>query len=179
MFHALKSSRMLWLAIGLIGGLILGGVWPESPLHAVATDRYDTFAMATGPLDEEVEAVYFLDFLTGDLTAVVLGRAGNEFTAFYHANVLNDLGIDPSKNPHFMLVTGMHNLRRGAARMQPSASLVYVAEITTGKVAAYATPWNKAAHAAGQRIGVGPIGNQPGALRNRTRIGWLASYCLF
>ena len=152
MFGVLRYNRGVWLGIGLIGGLILGNFWPESPLHAVATDRYDTFAMATGPVDEEVEAVYFLDFLTGDLNAVVLGRTGTAFTAFYRYNVLNDLGVDPAKNPHYMMVTGMHNLRRGGARMLPSLSVVYVAEITTGTVAAYAIPWNKGAHAAGQVV---------------------------
>ena len=47
-------------------GLVLTGFLPDTPLHAVSTDRTDTFAMATGPVDSEVEAVYFLDFLTGD-----------------------------------------------------------------------------------------------------------------
>ena len=55
----------------------------------------------------ETEAVYFLDFLTGNLSAVVLGRQGNGFTAFYQYNVLNDLGVDPARNPRFMMVTGM------------------------------------------------------------------------
>ena len=56
------------------GGLVLSGLWPQTPLHATATDRSDTFAIATGAVDDDTEAVYFLDFLTGDLRAVVLGR---------------------------------------------------------------------------------------------------------
>jgi len=161
MFHTLANGRLAYLAVGLGLGLLLTllavGVWPTRPIAAVATDRYETFAMATGPVDEEVEAVYFLDFLTGDLRAVVLGKQGNRFTAFYTYNVLNDLGVDPSKNPRFMMVTGMANPRRGAARMQPSLAVVYVAEITTGQVAAYAIPWSKGDHAAGRIIGPAPL----------------------
>ena len=40
MFNALRYSRTVWLVVGLLGGLILGGFWPHTPLHAVATDRY-------------------------------------------------------------------------------------------------------------------------------------------
>ena len=49
-----RSRQYRWLiamGIGLVGGLILSGLWPHTPLYAVATDRVDTFAMATGPLD--------------------------------------------------------------------------------------------------------------------------------
>ena len=144
MFHALRYSRTTWLAVGLIGGLILGGFWPHTPLHAVATDRYDTFAIATGPLDEEVEAIFFLDFLTGDLRAAVLSKQG-VFNAFFeYNNVFGDLGVNPAKNPRFLMVTGMARMQRGGARISPGNAVVYVAEITTGKVAAYAVPWNAA-----------------------------------
>ncbi len=157
MFHTLRHNRLAWLGIGLVGGLILGGFWPESPYHAVATDRFETFAMATGPVDEDIEAVYFLDFLTGDLRAVVLSKQGNVFHAFFTYNVINDLGVDPSKNPRYMMVTGVADLRRGGARMQPSRAVVYVAEITSGRVAAYAIPWASSAHAANQQIGPMPL----------------------
>ena len=140
------------LMIGLVLGLVLGGLWSGGPMHAVATDRTDTFAMATGPVDDEIEAVFFLDFLTGELRAYVIGRQRAKFSAFFNRNVLADLGVDPSKNPKLMLVTGMSDFRRGAARMQPSRSIAYVAEVTSGRVAAYSIPWNSSMHAAGQPI---------------------------
>jgi len=144
MLHALTHNRFVWLAVGLIGGLILGGFWPQTPLHAVATDRYDTFAIATGPLDDEVEAVFFLDFLTGDLRAAVLGKTGIFNAFFEYNNVFADLGVNPAKNPKFLMVTGIARLQRAGQRMYPGNGIVYVAEITTGKVAAYAVPWNAA-----------------------------------
>ena len=143
MFHTLKHSRSAWLAIGLIAGLFVGGFWPQSPLHAVATDRNDTFAMATGLLDDEVEAVFFLDFLTGDLRATVLNRLG-QFNIFYEYNVMQDLQIAPGKNPRFLMTTGVADLQRRGGSMQFGRSVVYVAEVTTGNVAAYAVPWSTA-----------------------------------
>ncbi len=150
MFRRSLDSRFAWLAVGLIVGFVLSGLLPRAPIHAVATDRIDTFAIATGPVDSEFEAVYFLDFLTGDLRATVLGKNAGAFTAFFHYNVLQDLGVDPTKNPRFLMVTGMAALRRGGARLQPSLSVVYVAEVTTGNVAAYAIPWSPTMHTANQ-----------------------------
>ena len=105
-----RWKQYRWLvavAVGLLGGLALSGLWPHTPLYAVATDRTETFGMATGPVDTEVEAVYFLDFLTGDLRAVVLGKQPGTWTGFFQANVAADLGIDQQKNPKFMMVTGL------------------------------------------------------------------------
>jgi hypothetical protein len=158
----LASSRRAWgagIVLGLAVGLTLGGLWPNTPLHAVATDRLETFAMATGIVDADIEAVYFLDFLTGDLNAVVIGRGasptGFMVTGFYARNVLQDLNLDAGKNPKFLMATGLADLIRGGrtgSQIQPSRAVVYVAEVTTGQVAAYAIPWNANAHVRGQFV---------------------------
>ncbi len=150
MFSSFRRSRGAWLGLGLLIGLVIGGVFPDSPLHAVATDRYENFAIATGPVDDDIEAIYFLDFLTGDLKAAVLSIQVGKFRAFYTYNILQDLGVDPSKNPRYLMVTGVADLRRGTNRLRPAKAVVYVAEITSGKVAAYAIPWSREASAAGQ-----------------------------
>jgi hypothetical protein len=152
MSRTLSSSRIAWVVIGLVGGLVLAGFWPQCPLHAVSTDRCQTYAMASGALDEDVEAVYLLDFLTGDLRGAALNRQTGKFTAFFAENVVDELGVDPSKHPSYLMVTGMANLRRGGARLQPSMAVIYVAEVTTGRVAAYSVPWSPAAHAMGRPI---------------------------
>ncbi len=154
MLHSIQQRGGSWLAVGLLfgglGGLLLGLVWPTNEAHGVATDRYENFAIATGPLDGEVEAVYFLDFLTGDLKAAVLNINNGKFTAFFNYNILQDLGVDAAKNPRYLMVTGVADLRRiGGSNVQPSASVVYVAELTTGRIAAYAVPWNPALHKQG------------------------------
>jgi hypothetical protein len=148
------SIKFRWPAavgIGLVVGLLLSGFWPNTPLHAVSTDRVDTYAMATGPVDTDVEAVYFLDFLTGDLAALVLGKKPGGWSGFFRTNVSADLEVDPQKNPKYMMVTGVVGLRRaGGSRQQPSSSVCYVAEVNSGRVAAYAIPWSPPMYAAGQ-----------------------------
>ena len=144
MLHKSEHKWLGWLGIGLLGGLVLSGLMPNSPLHAVATDRTKTFAMATGLVDDDIEAVFFLDFLTGNLNATVLSRETGRFTVCYAHNVLNDLGIDRTKNPRYLMVTGQANLRQGLAPSQLGRVVVYVAELTSGRVAAYALLWSPA-----------------------------------
>ena len=147
----LLENRYYWLAAGLLLGLLLGGLWPQTPLHATATDRTDTFAIATGAVDEEVEAIYFLDYLTGDLRAAVLGR-NNKFQGAFQYNVLNDFKLPPDKTPKFMMITGISQTPRGGGAARMSHAVVYVAEITTGQCAVYGIPWLPSARAAGQPI---------------------------
>lgn len=91
--YVLRRGWPVWLVLGLIAGVMIGQFWPNTPLHAVATDRVDNYAIATGPVDEDMEAVFFLDFLTGTLKAAVLSRDSRtpKFRAFYEANINADL----------------------------------------------------------------------------------------
>jgi hypothetical protein len=128
-------------------------VWPNVPLHAVATDRTEGFAIATGYCDESVEAVYFLDFVTGDLTAAVVSKQNGRFNAFFTRNIVADLRINPLKPLRFLLTTGAADLRRtGGKNTIYSKSLVYVAELQSGNVGAYAIPWSSSAWTAGQTM---------------------------
>jgi hypothetical protein len=73
---------------------------------------------------------------------VVLGNSG-AWAGFYSTNVSADLHIDPQKNPKFLMVTGVVSMRRaGGTRTQPANSACYVAEITSGQVAAYTIQWS-------------------------------------
>ncbi len=152
-----RNARVLsiWL-FGLLAGfmasLLFGGYWPNVPLHAVSTDRVESMAIATGYCDESIEAVYFLDFLTGELSATVVAKQTGKFNAFYNRNVAVDLGVTGGHNPRYVMSTGMADLRRtGGHGVAPSRSLLYIAEATTGKVAAYAVPWSSSAWTTGQR----------------------------
>lgn len=145
MVNAFRFNSAAWLAAGVLVGLAAGRLLPHAPAHAMATDRQENFAIATGPVDEEMEAVFFLDFLTGELKAAVLSPITGKFNALYQAQIAGDLGVDASKNPKYLLVTGLAQLRRGGGQIQPGASVVYVAELTSGKVAAYAVPWSRGA----------------------------------
>jgi len=173
MAYVRRHSWIIWLALGAIGGLMAVGIWPHTPLHAVATDRAENFAMATGFVDDTTEAVFLLDFATGTLKGAVLSNQTRGFQAIYEANVLADLAasvnvlntkiklenvnrkkmgvparpdVQIPQTPRFMLVTGATDLRRGAARLRPGRSVVYVAETNTGIVMAYVIPWSPEQH---------------------------------
>lgn len=146
-----RSLRRRWsyLAAGLILGLIAGGLWPDSPAHAVATSQIESFAVCTAPIDDDGEGIFFLDYLTGDLRGAAINPNNGKFTAAFQANVTTDLGVDPTKGPKYLLVSGVQNFRRAAGSPQFGSSVIYVAELTTGKVVAYGIPWQKQARQQG------------------------------
>jgi hypothetical protein len=152
MFRLVPSKPWFLLGVGLLVGVVLGGFLPNAPLHAVATDRGETCAICTAPLDEEVEAIYFLDFLTGDLKAAALSPQTGKFTALYQTNVLQALGGDATKAPKYLITSGMIDIRRGSGRARFSKGVVYVTDQNTGRVAVFAIPWQREAVNAGQRV---------------------------
>ncbi|MFH1921902.1 MAG: hypothetical protein ABIP48_18710 [Planctomycetota bacterium] len=184
MAYLRKQYWAVWLAIGLLVGLMIGGIWPDTPLHAVSTDSTEHFAIATGFVDDGVEAVYFLDFLTGTLRAAVLSNQSRGFQARYEANINADLagivqlgasgmaaanaqrrkaGLPPlpqmeiPQSPRYLITTGVIDIRRGAAARQiPAQAVLYVAEVNTGIVLTYIIPWDRQAHNADLPAG-GPL----------------------
>ena len=81
-----------------------GGRWrPHAPLHASATHGQDSFAIATGEVDLNLEGIYFLDMITGELTGYVINPNNGKFTTLYKHNVLKDM-VELTK-PRFLMVT--------------------------------------------------------------------------
>jgi hypothetical protein len=165
--NQLFRSRAAYVGLGTVLGLVIGlnleGLWPAAPLHASATHGIDKFAIATGLVDNDVEALYFLDFLTGDMRAAVINPKTGKFNSFYTRNIAADFG-GAGRNSGYLMVTGSVNMPRGTNNFQYADSIVYVAEASTGVVAAYTIPWNSSMQAAGrmqygefQRLDVQPF----------------------
>jgi hypothetical protein len=145
---------------------MIAGLWPDTPLHAVATDRADTFALTTGFVAEDAEAVYYLDSLTGILRAAVLSNRTQGFQAMFETNIHADLAsviklksarggtaLQMPQNPNYMMVTGMNDIRRTPGqRRRPGLSALYVAEANTGIVLVYVVPWSSEMHSADQPL---------------------------
>ena len=148
------KTRSGYLGIGVVIGLIIGlnieGLWPNVPLHAAATHGIDKFAIATGLVDNTVEALYFLDFLTGDMRAAVINPKTGKFNAFFTRNIAADFQ-GAGRTSGYLMVTGAVNMPRGSNKFQYADSIVYVAEASTGQVAAYTVPWNSSLQAANGR----------------------------
>ncbi len=139
-----KSSlqRVAWVGAGLVFGLALSAMFSGPPIHATATSQQDSLVLATGPMDGQGEAVFCLDALTGDLKGWVLGNRGN-LAAMYGRNVLADLGVDLTKGPKFTLVTGNQQFQNSGGA-QWASCVVWVAELTSGKMIGYTMLWNQA-----------------------------------
>jgi len=143
------------LVLGLFAGLVLTGLWHGGPwqnvmVDASATHGQENWAIATGMIGNGIEGLYFLDYLTGDLRAVLLNRRTARFSGFYQYNIQNDFNLTASKNPKFLMVTGLVEVPRGRGPTQIGNSAIYIAEATTGQVNAYAIQWSSAMYAAGK-----------------------------
>ena len=152
MWEKLTDRRAVWLLAGLCLGLLTRGAWTETPALAVATDSDENGAIATGPLDDSLEGFFYLDFTTGELKGTALSPITRKFFANFRANVAHDLGVDLRRHPKFLLTTGSAMFRPGAGPVQPANAIVYVYELTSGKVAAYAVPWSQAQATTGAPI---------------------------
>ena len=141
------------LVLGVFVGMALTAGWlglgQGISVDAMATHGETNFAIATGYVDNGIEAFYFLDFLTGDVRAAVISRRTGEFSALFEYNVQADFGSQ-TKNPKYLMVTGEVGLPRMRKGPQLGSALVYVAEASSGQVFAYALPWSSAMTAAGK-----------------------------
>lgn len=176
MLGAIRHSRLVWLGIGLLVGVLIGSLCPHTPLHATSTDRSENIVMATGFIDDMIEAVFFLDSLTGVLRAAVPSQLRmQDYQAMWQANVGADMAtaiqmvnaaaakaggknaparpaIQAPQTPRFVMTTGLMDIRQGSARMRPSRCVVHVAEANTGIIMTYLLPWSMQMHSSNQPL---------------------------
>jgi hypothetical protein len=145
---SMTTNRGVWLAIGVLIGLVVGAMAPNAPLHASATHGEESFALATGEVDVGLEGIFFLDMVTGELTGYVINPNTRKFTTAYKHNILKDMG--ELNKPRFLMVTGTADLRQGPQPVRIGRSVIYVAEMNSGKFLAYGIPWAPARAATNQ-----------------------------
>lgn len=167
-----KRASVRW--VGVVAGVIAVGVvgfvagrWhhrhfgpatlvlPDIPLEAAASDSSDKFAIATGPVGGDVEGVFLLDPVQGELTCFVLGRrlgrptpagVGQVVAQFKTATVYDDLQITDTKSARLLMVTGISNFMGTSRTTRMGGAVVYIVDGSTGKFVAYGTPWNTSAY---------------------------------
>ncbi len=111
---------------------------PPEILKAAASHGSANMAIATGPVSEEAEGVFFLDYLTGDLQCWVYYPRNATFAGKFAGNVRGQL---PSgKNPEYLMVTGAINPGPTTSNTRQAACLLYVFDVNEGVFAAYAVP---------------------------------------
>ena len=144
-----SDRKLVWLTLGFAAGLAMASIWPHEPLQAASSDRNEKFAIITAPVTAGgglvggSEAVFVVDFLTGRLTGARLSRTrrnGTAFINFYYRNLAEDFHVNAGGEPYYAVTAGAAEIQsQGGAQWGQSA--LYVAELNSGKVGAYAIPY--------------------------------------
>ena len=164
-FAASSLATILFIAF-------LSGQWsrpttsqqlPPELLKATASHGSSTMAIATGPIDEESEGIFFLDYLSGDLQCWVYYPRTATFGAKFMTNVRSQL--PGGKNPEYLMVTGAAVTTGTTNNTRPAACLVYVMDVQEGVFAAYTLPWNRSTRNANQPQSGALVAVQGGKIR--------------
>ena len=150
-FFRCSAMHVGLVATGALVGLALGRPWFPERVQALTALADESFAVCTVPIGAGAEALFMLDFETGDLSGGVLGpTTPPRFAGAYKHNVLKDLGVKAgqAKNPKFLLVSGAADLQ-GNGNAQFASSVLYVTDSSTGTTVAYGIPGNAQQAAAG------------------------------
>lgn len=147
MHSRIGENRVIWLAGGVLLGLGIAYYWPHEPLRADQGDRNDKFGMLSVAATTAIaglpgtEAIFILDFVTGRLQGFYLAPNVGQFTQSYYRDVANDLKLDEkgAAQPVYAFVGGQGQVAGQQGTF--GAGLVYVAELTTGSLVAYAFPF--------------------------------------
>lgn len=138
MSNPVGDKRVTQLLLGLVAVLGIAALWPHEQIKASATDRDAQFAMATCAVNAvgNQEGIFVLDFLTGSLKGGILGTDG-QFQHFFYRDLPQDFKLDPKKQAHYCMITGGHQLSVQNAAVPPAPSIIYIGELTTGRIIAY------------------------------------------
>ena len=160
MIRRIFHSRLTRLMAGICTGLIISvGIaaalfqtlgyfeaarvqWLETRLQAAASQSGEAMAIATGPIEQGVEGIFVLDFISGDLTCGVMNPRTGQIGGLFKHNVVQDLGVEQGKKPKYLLVTGEFNVQTKLNNNRPASSIAYVADTASGRYVAYMLPWN-------------------------------------
>jgi hypothetical protein len=127
------AGQGLWLLMGiLIGGLAVA-FWlkPTQPVYA-NSDHYEDYIIATGACVVQprvpTDGVWLLDYKGGKLLGTVIDRVQGKIVGWAEVDLVNEFGIAPHSNVHFIMTTGIINQGQSA---------LYVAEVVSGKFGVY------------------------------------------
>lgn len=128
------THRFSLLIVGLVMGLGISFYWPHEPLKANATSL-EKFSLCTAPTQiNQSDAVFVLDSVTGRLIGAVHNMQTGTFNQVWTRSVAADFGV--VENAQYLMTSGFLRVQ-GSQNGTPATSGIYVAELTSGKVALY------------------------------------------
>lgn len=127
------STRVLWMGLGVLVGVVVTVLYlSRQPQVQAANDRFEDYILCTGAVSitprAPTDGVWLLDYRSGKLLGTVIDRTAGKIIGWAELDLVNEFGIAPRQNVHFMMTTG--NISAGQAAL-------YVAETTTGKFGVY------------------------------------------
>lgn len=130
-----RESRWGGVVFGVLLGLGIAFYWPSEPVQANTAAAQEKFSMCTVPTElTNSEAIFVLDSVTGRLIGGAYNSQVGDFNQSYFRNVAADFGV--VEKAQYLMVSGYANLRT-TGNGNPANGVVYVAELTSGKVAMY------------------------------------------
>ncbi|MDG2391044.1 MAG: hypothetical protein P8M30_17185 [Planctomycetaceae bacterium] len=139
-----QQPMLVWLIIGLVGGMTVSQIWPHNTMQAATSDRSETFAMVTSSTGSDLgalESVFVLDFLTGRLVGSTMNPKTGRFHRFYIRDIGADFRVQPNTKPQYTIATGIMPFSH-AGKTEAANGIIYISELTSGKVAAYGYPFS-------------------------------------
>jgi len=134
---SVKTSQKLgWLVAGAVLGSVLSVYWPAEPAMAGAADSNQKLSICT--VETQVgqsDAVFVLDHVTGRLTGAAFNPQALAFNQFYGRSVAQDFGL--TEGGIYVMAPGNLLLQGRSGGDPPGLGGVFVAELTSGKVALY------------------------------------------
>lgn len=139
-----------------------------------AANSSETMSLATGQIEQGIEALFGLDHLTGDLFCWVLSPKNGDLASTYRTNVASDMGL--TGDADYTLVTGLIDFDiANSGGLKVSQTVIYVGDGKSGKVLGYGLQYDAGAVRAG-RTGNGTLQvvaqmltRKPSAVRNQGR----------
>ncbi len=138
--HILRSTMMF-----AAGAFVMGAAtyfWPQPEIKASVANGNDKFTMVTVPLTEtgEIEGVFVLNHLTGQLTGGAIYSQTGKFGYSFMHNVAADFQTSKkTPEPKYAIVSGTANLQSSGG-VQPAFGVIYIGELSSGAVIAYGFP---------------------------------------
>jgi hypothetical protein len=108
-------KKLFMVGTGVVIG-VAGTLWmARGPVSAVwaANDRFEDYIMTTGAVlvnrRSPSDGVWLLDYRTGRLLGTVIEQSTGTITGWAELDLVQEFGIPPRNNVHFMMTTGSVN----------------------------------------------------------------------
>jgi hypothetical protein len=134
-------QKWVWLGAGVVLGSMLSVYWPTEPAYAGSADSNQKLSICTTETQVgQSEAVFVLDHVTGRLTGAGYNSQTQGFNQAFFRSIAQDFGL--TEAGVYVMTPGLLLVQGRSPGDPPANGGVYIAELTSGKVALYGFPYS-------------------------------------